>query len=116
MTYVTIFRCFSDLTYVKIIKNYSLTRQRENSTHSERSAPCRTRQYLRITLKRLKKKTTATTKNKKQKILTKRLLKKHRYIYVNKKMYKYAAVHYWKDLPFFSVHLYAKSLRGSKTS
>ena len=44
-----------------------------------------------------------------------RLLKKHRYVYVQKR-YKYAVVHYWKDLPSLAIHLYAKSLRGSKTS
>ena len=65
MTYVTIFRCFLDFMYVKVIKDYFLTQQTERSTYSRRIALCRTLQAFRKPL------------NKIQKILPK-LLEKHR--------------------------------------
>ena len=75
VTYVSIFRYFSNFTYVKIIKDHSLTRQREHSNYSKRNAQCRTRQYFRITLKKIEKKEKTYQS----------LLEKHRYIYAHKK-------------------------------
>ena len=55
MTYVTIFRCFLDFMYVKIIKDYFLTQQTERSTYSRRIAVCRTLQAFRRPLNKIQK-------------------------------------------------------------
>ena len=97
-------RCFSDFTCVKIIKDYSLTRQRTYlAPIQEGSAQCRTPQDFRITLKTIEKNT------------YQRLLRTPLYLRTQKR-YKCASVHYRRDVPSLSVHLCAKILRGSMTS
>ena len=83
MTYATIFRCFSDFTYVKIIKDDFLTRQREH----RRRAQCRTPQDFSITLKKI------------EKVLTKDYLEKTD-VFTYTKRYKYAAAVHYPSLPF----------------
>ena len=86
----------SDFTFVKIIKDYSLTRQGENSTYSKISAQCRTRQHFRKTLKKIEQK---TKKKQHKNYLPKDNLRNADTFIRTQKRYKYAAVHYGKDLP-----------------
>ena len=97
VTYVTNFQVLFRFTYVKIIKDYSLTLQWENITSWKRSAQCRTQQYICITLKKIE-----PPPQKKLKILTKKLLKKHRCIYIQKKDIKTQLCTVGKTFPLFS--------------
>ena len=66
----------------------------------EGNAQCRTPQVFCITFKKIEKNT------------YQRLLRTPIYLRTQKR-YKWASVHYGKDLPFLSIHLCAKILRVS---
>ena len=119
VTYATIFRCLSDFTYVKTIKDYSLTWQRKYSTYSRRRAQCRTPQDFRLTLKKIEKNTTPWKAYEYRKIRSRNnsvfwlfsrsiLIKDYSEktdIFTYTKRHKYSALNYRKDAPSLSVHL-----------